>query len=107
MPSNTNHLIATKKPKTDSSRGSDQIRSSFKKEVFMGCLYHESLFQKILGEVNGIRQELSPIERFLQDDALQWHALFFKPDKEELSTRKSCSCVIFGKDLAISDEEND
>jgi len=73
----------------------------------MECPYHEFLFQKILVEVKEQRQELSPMERFLREDGLQQHALFLELDKEELSTRKSCTCAMFGEDLAISDDEKD
>jgi hypothetical protein len=85
----------------------DQSNNVTEKTGFLECRYHEYLYQRVLGEVKGSKQNLSPLERFLQEDVSQKHALFVPPTEEMVLTRKDCSCKTFDEDLVISDGEND
>lgn len=104
--SNAKDGIQTSKQKTHTIPEDDQERF-YETVGSLGCQYHERLFENVLNEVKGKNKTLSPIERYLQEDALQGHLLSLRQGKKEASGRKGCTCKTFREDLVISDEEKD
>jgi hypothetical protein len=100
-------LMETSEQKLQLDPDFDQSNNITEKIGFLGCRYHEYVYQRLLDEVKGSRQNLSPLERFLEEDVSQKHALIFRPTEEIVLTRKDCSCKTFDEDLVISDGEND
>jgi hypothetical protein len=75
--------------------------------IAAGCPYHQIYLQGTVDKAEGNKPELLPMERFLREGASQQYAMFIRPDNEELSTARSCTCKTFDGDLVISDGEKD